>query len=380
MPRVRTDKFFQEQSAHSRVKADIVAKFVVAWAKVFLTSKRNEPLASHAAYVDFFSGPGTYDDGNESTPLIIARKVLASDPLRSGLQMFFNDSELPLVQSLEQETKKLEGFSNLRFPPTYLNEKASIELVDSLGLSFETPQFFFLDQFGYADVTPALVKRIFQARRCDCAVFVRTSRLIAAVSNAASESVMKRLFGETRLLYLRAEFKKSFADKESLLLASLREVMREAGVALFQPFPFRIRHEGSSKQHLIYLGKHELGLSIMKDIMSKSSSSDEAGVPVMGFAEGSWTPSLFEIDPIDDLVTQLGQEFAGKTVRVGELYSRHHPKSDRFLLRHYQEAIRRLEKASSVICLPAATDRPMRSGIITMSETVSVTFPARSSR
>lgn len=361
------------------MKADIVAKFVIAWAKVFLTSKTGRPLATQAAYIDFFSGPGTYDDGKESTPLLIARKVIDVKPLSDGLRMFFNDATPALVQSLEQEMKGLPGYSKLRYPPQFSNEEASIELIENLHLSSEVPQFFFLDQFGYSDVKPNMIKRIFQARRCDCAFFFRTSRVLAAVTNKSAEPAMLNLFGRARLDVLRTGFRTIPCDKEALVLNALKEVARESGAPYFQAFPFWIRHTGSSKHHLIYLGKHERGLGIMKDIMSKSSSSDESGVPVIGFAEGAWTPSLFESDPIDDLVRELLQTFDQTRLKVGEIFTRHHPSNSRFLLKHYQEAIRRMEADEQVRCEPPESERPKRNGRVTMSETVTVSFQRKES-
>ena len=42
MPKVSSKKFFAEQSAHSRVKADIVFKYVTTWATVMLNPKFNQ--------------------------------------------------------------------------------------------------------------------------------------------------------------------------------------------------------------------------------------------------------------------------------------------------------------------------------------------------
>jgi three-Cys-motif partner protein len=371
MPRVTASKFFQEQSAHSRVKANIVYKFAIAWAKVVLSGLYASPSA---AYVDFFAGPGTYEDGCESTPLLIAKAVVANKTLQSGVRMFFNDAEPSLIQSLQQEILSLDGIKLLRYAPVFSNQRVSLNLLQSLNIDSQVPQFYFLDQFGWSDVKPDLIKRIFMARRCDCAFFVRTSRLIAAVTNQSAKAAMTELFGEDRLLRLRTGYLASPKAKEALVLKALQDVTAEVGAPFFQAFPFRIRHAGSSKQHLIYLGKHERGLSIMKDIMSKISSSDEAGVPVIGFAQGAWSHSLFEQDPISSLVEEIGRVFADTKLTVGDVYTRHHPSNDRFLLKHYQEALRRMESSGLIICEPPSERRPTRGDIITMGEKVTVTF------
>lgn len=42
-------------------------------------------------YIDLFSGPGIYDDGHESTPLMIADECYRNDQLRAIVRMQFND-------------------------------------------------------------------------------------------------------------------------------------------------------------------------------------------------------------------------------------------------------------------------------------------------
>lgn len=373
MPKVSSKKFFTEQTAHSRVKADIVYKYVVGWATIVLNRKFNG--TGEAAYIDLFSGPGSYEDGTKSTPLLITEEVLKKAHLRDGLRTFFNDIDPSLTNSLKQEIGALPQIKALRHTPFFSSMPAGVALIESLGLSREVPQFYFLDQFGWAEITPVLVQRIFLNRKCDCAFFFRTPRVVAAVSNPNSEQTMISLFGKPGLESLREEFKKRPREKETIVLERLRATMKEAGAAYFQPFPFRVSGVNSSRQHLIYLGKHPKGLELMKDIMAASSTMHHGGVPVMGFTDGPEQADLFTQDPIPELQEQLLHEFAGRTVTVGEVFEEHHVTSERYILRNYQEALRRLEASSRVQTKPAAPQRPKRSGIVTMSETVNITFP-----
>jgi len=375
MPKVSSKRFFAEQSAHSRVKADIVFKYVTAWATVMLNLRSNR--RREAAYIDLFSGPGSYEDGARSTPLLIVEEVLKRDLLREGLRTYFNDLSKAHTESLRQEIGSLPHITSLRWQPEYKSAEASIGLIDSLGLSSDTPQFFFLDQFGWADVTPTMIRHIFRNRRCECAFFFRTSRVIAAVTNPNAEPTMRILFGSVRLNALRRSFASPRCEKETVVLTALKQTMREAGATHFQPFPFRLREENSPKHHLIYLGQHEKGLAIMKDIMGRSSSTHHSGVPLMGFSESPIQPLLFEPDPIPALQSDLLEMFAGRIVSVAQIFSEHHPTNERFLFRNYQEALRRLEESAVVTADPHAKNRPKRSGIVTMSEDVKITFPSR---
>ncbi|HEY5235603.1 MAG TPA: three-Cys-motif partner protein TcmP, partial [Rhabdochlamydiaceae bacterium] len=332
-----------------------------------------------AAYIDLFSGPGSYEDGSRSTPLLIVKAVLKKQLFSKVLKTFFNDKDAALIKSLQQEIGLLPDIEKLLTRPVYMSQTASIALIDSFELSIDIPQFFFLDQFGYADIKPDLIRRIFINRKCDCAFFFRTSRVIAAITNPKSEQAMQSLFGDKRLLNLRAAFASPCVDKEHALLEALKSAMLEEGAVYFQVFPFRIHEERSSKHHLVYLGKHQLGLSIMKDIMDRSSSTHHGDVPVMGFSEVPAHPSLFEVDPIPDLQRELLKAFAGKSLSVGSVYTSHHP-NGQFVLRNYQEALRRLEESGEVTASPILGKRPKRYGKVTMGESVQIRFPSESER
>ncbi len=373
MPRVSSKKFFAEQTAQSRVKAEIVYKYFLAWAGIVLNSRSN--ATGEAAYIDLFSGPGSYEDGARSTPLLITEEVVRRQRLRDGVRMFFNDISSSLTNSLRQEVNALPGIETLRHAPQYKSEEASIALIDSLGLSREIPQFYFLDQFGWADITPALIRRIFMARMCDCAFFFRTPRVIAAVTNPNARQAMASLFGEDGLEFIRAEFKRRLRKKEDIVLEKLREKLKAVGAPYFQPFPFRVSGVNSSLQHLIYLGKHSKGLGLMKEVMATASTTEHSGVPVMGFTKGPVQQEMFTRDPIPELQAELLRGFSGRTLTVGEVFAEHHVTSERYILRNYQEALRRLEANSLIRAHPAAAERPTRNGIVTMSEVVKIAFP-----
>ena len=87
MPTVDSDEFFEEQQEHSQIKACIVAEYFWAWAGVMIGVQNRYPQHSkRLAYIDLFSGPGKYDDGTESTPLLIMRHALSKLDLRDRLK------------------------------------------------------------------------------------------------------------------------------------------------------------------------------------------------------------------------------------------------------------------------------------------------------
>ena len=87
--------FFEKQTLSSKVKASIISEYFPKYCKIIV--RKHEPRK--IGYYDLFSGPGLYDDGNPSTPFLIARKCKNDEFLRQKVWMIFNDNQYsePLV-------------------------------------------------------------------------------------------------------------------------------------------------------------------------------------------------------------------------------------------------------------------------------------------
>ena len=69
----------------------------------------------------FFSGPGRYQDGSKSTPLLILERAIADQDMREKLITIFNDKNSDHTESLQQAIKSLENIEILKYPPQILN-------------------------------------------------------------------------------------------------------------------------------------------------------------------------------------------------------------------------------------------------------------------
>ena len=74
--------FFKNQTHSSRIKANIVAEYFPQYCRILLKSQQPQIM-----YLDLFAGPGMYDDGSHSTPLLIA-KTCASDQILRSKKLF----------------------------------------------------------------------------------------------------------------------------------------------------------------------------------------------------------------------------------------------------------------------------------------------------
>ncbi|HEY3324227.1 MAG TPA: hypothetical protein VGP72_27495 [Planctomycetota bacterium] len=84
---------------------------------------------------------------------------------------------------------------------------------------------------------------------------------------------------------------------------------------------------------------------------------------------------LFELNqPLDELESLLLHGFAGKTIRVRDIYEQHSVNRP-YLLRNYKEVLNQLEAKHAVSIEPPASKRPSRSGRLTLKDEAAVTFP-----
>jgi hypothetical protein len=187
---------------------------------------------------------------------------------------------------------------------------------------------------------------------------------------------MEALFGSDRIESLQAELDgMNAADRELRVVEELTKALRALGGKYVLPFRFLNERGNRTSHHLIFVSKHPLGYGIMKEIMAGMSSKHEQGVPSFAYSVADIRfPLLFELNrPLDDLEGMLPGAFAGRTLRMVEVYEQHHV-DRRFIKSNYKDALRNLEDKNRISADPPAAKRKMRSGIRTFADDVLVTF------
>src|SRR5262245_37766593 len=98
------DSFFEEQSEQSQIKVAIVADYFWAWASIIIRAQKRYPQhEQQIAYIDLCAGPGRYENGAASTPLLIMERAVQDPDIRERLVTTFNDADEANVQSLDRE-------------------------------------------------------------------------------------------------------------------------------------------------------------------------------------------------------------------------------------------------------------------------------------
>ncbi len=365
------DAFFDESTDQSRVKAAIVANYFWAWAKVIISvaKKRRD---RRIAYIDLFAGPGRYKDGKASTPLLILERAIADPDLREMLVTVFNDRNSDHSKTLESAIASTPGITSLKYKPQVHNHEVGEEIVRQFEQMSLVPTLFFVDPWGYKGLSLRLVNSVLKDWGCDCIFFFNYNRINMGLPNEAVNEHMNCLFAKERADKLRTILPGlAPEERETAIVEELAQALQELGGRYVLPFCFLNDVGRRTSHYLIFVSKHVLGYTIMKDVMGKQSSKADQEVPSFSYCQADRKYRLlFELTrPLDDLENMLLEAFSGQTLSVKQVFDRHQVGRP-FLLKNYKAALLNLEREGRI------TTNPSKRKANTMADHVQVTFPA----
>ncbi len=339
----KAEKFFDERQDQSEVKARIVTKYFAAWARVILPSVKK--FGGRLAYIDLYAGPGRYKDGSSSTPLLILETAILHPDLSKYLVAMFNDMDPGNTSSLQDEINKIQGVENFKYKPEVSCNKVDQDAEKYFSETRLVPTFTFIDPWGYKGLSLKIVNGVIKDWGCDCIFFFNYNRINAGISNDLVGKHMAALFGVERANKLKERVGGvSPTVRESIILDEMTEAIKEMGGEFVLPFRFK-NEKGRPTHHLIFVSKNFRGYSIMKEIMTKESSTADEGVPSFTYSPADASmPLLFSLlQPLSKLRESLLQTFRGQEISTLEIYERH--SVDRpYILKNYKEVLLKMEE------------------------------------
>jgi three-Cys-motif partner protein len=370
-----SENFFDEQSEQSQIKAAIVADYFWAWASVIIGVQQRYPQhAQKIAYIDLFAGPGRYQNGAASTPLLIMERAVADPKIRDRLVAVFNDKDDANTALLENEISQIPGIEQLKFKPEISTGEVGENLIKEFQRAKLIPTFLFVDPFGYKGLSLQLVQSVLKDWGCDCVFFFNYNRISMGLGNEAVEEHMDALFGRERADKLRERFRMQQVkphEREAFIIEEMKAALEQMGGEYVLPFRFRNSEGSRTTHHLFFISKHFRGYEIMREVMYKHSHK-EGTVAKFEYnpADARW-PSLFElVRPLGDLEDMLLKDCAGMTTRLKPLFESH-SKGKGYVIKNYREVLCRMEREGK-ICMEPPFDKRRTA---TIGEKVEITFP-----
>jgi len=365
------NKFFAEMTEQSKIKSKIVSDYFGAWVKIMNKKARSNKIA----YIDLFAGPGRYEDGSKSTPLMIIDMILANEELKRKMLLIFNDADPDYCSNLKAEIEKMDEITELKNKPLIFNSQVGDDIVDVLEKIKLVPTLAFIDPWGYKGLSSKLINALIKDWGSDCIFFFNYNRINMGINNKIVEAHMNAIFGEDRANSLRVKVSNlSPADREIVIINEMALALSEGGEYYVLPFSFQKPHRERTSHYIIFITKHILGYTIMKDIMHRHSSKHNDGIANFAYipTKGQQLSFLSLFDrPTDELCDELCQCFRGQLISVKEIHDQHNINTP-FVMVNYKEALKRLEIADRIECIPSK--RRKLKGVKTMGDKVKIRF------
>lgn len=371
------NSFFEEQKEQSLVKSTIVAKYFDVWSNVIISTQKRYPNHSQKiAYIDLFAGPGRYKDGTQSTPLRILTNAIEKADLRERLVTIFNDKDEKNSKVLENTIAEISGIETLKYRPEVYNQEVGEEIVKMFESMNLIPTLFFVDPWGYKGLSLRLVNSVLKDWGCDAIFFFNYNRINMGIDNEAVKEHIQALFGKEQAIVLRNKLKgKNSLLRELIIVEELCQALKAYGSRYVLPFRFKNNKGVRTSHHLIFVSKHFRGYEIMKDIMSRESTSDTQGVPSFEYNPADFLPQqtlLFQLSrPLDDLKDDIIRMFKGQMLKMQKIYEKHNLDTP-YIKKNYKVILRDLYDNGLIEAI-SSKGKPPRKG--TFSNEIMVTFP-----
>lgn len=341
--------FFKTQTASSRIKANIVANYFPKYCKIILKSPQTE-----IRYLDLFAGPGIYEDGSLSTPILIADACAKENNLKNVVHLMFNDNEQ--IDTLKKHFEERYNESTFHFKPKFANKTVGYdERINSylrkknIEPKNPYPTLLFFDPFGYKGINTKDLANFLCNWGNEIFLFFNIKRIHAAVENEKFDDLMTELF-PTTIDKIRTDRKYvgKVQERLSLIIANLADEFKGIVPNIYHcAFKFQEEDSNTTSHYIIHFTKHNRGFDLVKQIYN---DFDNFGA-TLG-ANGDYTFDAKKLDEVDGqldfgdqniylLGKQLLEKYSGKKISASQLFNEHHTLT-KYCRTHYSDTLRDL--------------------------------------
>ena len=317
---------------HTKTKHQILERYLKAWFPIM--SRYNKKIL----YVDGFSGPGIYSNGESGSP-IIALNVAINHviELKTKINFMFIEQDKKRCECLENEMKKLtipENCSYFIYCDSFENKLNEVfskldDQDDELA-----PSFVFIDPFGYAQTSFKIIEKIMSYQKCEILITFVYDYINRFIKEPDREHVFNSLFGTDEWKAIDNEAT-SEGRKKFIHDLYLKQLQNKAKVKYIRSFQI-LNKFGHTEYFLIYGTNNIKGLKEMKEAMWKVDNTGE-----YTFSDNT-DPNqtvLFELEPNYGILKRMiVEKFRGKFVSIEEI-EEFVIESTPFLIKHIRKPI-----------------------------------------
>ena len=350
-----------EAEPHTLVKHKILTSYLQAWAPImsrFL--QKVGTTGQRLLFVDGFAGPGIYANGHDGSPVLSINAILDHTvalpvPLRFVFIEEDQDRYDILKKSIDGLNEEIDKSDSIDKVSVQQGDCESIlnpwlDKYDEKGKDLG-PAFFFLDQFGYSDVSMDLIKRILKHQFCEVFTYLNWSNLSRFISDETKSATITQTFGGNEW---QEVLQIKHTKRASFMLNLYRNALRKKAEARYV-WHFGMGDRNDKLIYWLFFCTNSLrGLQEMKKAMFRVDSSGG-----FRFSDKDNPTQLHLFGEYSDrsLADDLTKTLKGKTLSIAEI--------EEFVLTEtpaykYKTALGFLEKEGRLSRVDANDKQPKR--------------------
>lgn len=356
---MKENSFFEKQTLSSKVKASIVSEYFPKYCSIIQIKHIPEKIG----YIDLFSGPGMYDDGNPSTPILIARNCMKDEDLKNRVWMVFNDK--CYSEQLKENFNKEFPEGTFKYKPHFGHSTVgeSQEINDFIvkntckGRFNEQPSVLFIDPWGYKGIETNVLSQFLSYWGNELFIFINSKRINPALENDKFEEPMRCLFPNSYdKVKVEIRNKRTVSERLQFIIDNLGkeyEALLKSRV-YYTAFKFQEEDIETTSHFILHLSKNKRGFDLVKQIYNDFANVGTIfdGVNTYTFDVKKITNPVEELfdtnsENIDALKNMLLEEYKGRTITSYDLFEEHQ-QNCLYSRSHYVKALRRLVEEGAV--------------------------------
>lgn len=336
-----------EYKQYMKAKHEILRKYTYTWANIIKSGYER------VLYVDGFAGKGSYRDGEKGSPIIVIEtisKIYQRDPKKIFIG-FFIESKKENAEELAKRIDEIETEipTNVDIKvlnTTFENFFEFFKEKSDEGLFYGVPNLFFLDPFGYSQITMDKLRFILDSKSCEFLMIFMYEHLNRFITETSPEQ-KDAIFGE-ECACDGLESCKSPQERETYVIDKYKECLYKYANARYVS-DFRVKTSASpkskTKYYLIHGTNHFKGFEVMRENMFHVGGEN---FTLYG-SRKMHTLTFFVKDyknEIKSIVLEMLKE--KKLLRIRwikeEIYQRTF-----YLMKHIRETLKEMEKNGEIV-------------------------------
>lgn len=318
-----------EREEHTKAKHLILTSYLKAWAAIM--ARQAEKIGrskSTLLFVDGFAGPGVYESPSydeeirDGSPILALKAILEHEvQLSIPMRFDFIERDPERFKSLEkividmkstwEESKRIHSVKCFQ-KDCESTISSWIEYCEKSGSKLG-PAFFFLDQFGYSQVSMNLINSIMRYPMCETFIYLNWDRMNQFLSDQSKWPGIDKAFGGDEW---RAIFQKDTSEKPRFMQEIYKKNLQaKAQIKYVWAFTMSDKHE-KLLHWLFFCTNNRRGIEEMKKAMWQVDSSG-----FFGFSDKTGLDQMNLLSSYTDaqLSNDIGEHFSGRVVTVGEV-------------------------------------------------------------